>query len=186
MVCTSREVGEEALQEACRGIAVAPLMDFRVDVAGGAVDGDVDIALAPFQRRQVLEIDVDEADLRLFKNADPGLVRLGSLADPVALETTMDRAAGELVVDASPDHFDDIVQRQLQGCTQFANQRFFHWGKAGHQSLRPMRTVGNRAAATPASDRGLADPQLSRQVRDRLRAALDIRADPGGCGRVGV
>src|SRR5262245_21475127 len=109
-----REVGEEALQEAGRGLAIAPLMDFRIDIAGRPVDGDVDIALASFKCRQVIEINMDEADLRLLKDAAPGLVRPGSLADPVPLQATMDRTAGEPVIDAAADHLDDVVQRQLQ------------------------------------------------------------------------
>ena len=32
----------------------------------------------------------------------------------VALEATMDGTAGELAVHATPHHFDDIVERQLQ------------------------------------------------------------------------
>src|SRR5581483_11177082 len=60
-----REVGEEALEEAFRGVGIAPWMDFQVDVARGAVDGDEGVALASFQCRQVFEIDVNEADRSL-------------------------------------------------------------------------------------------------------------------------
>lgn len=46
----------------------------------------------------MLQIDVNEADSRLFKDADDRLVRLLAMADSVALEATMDSTAGELVV----------------------------------------------------------------------------------------
>ena len=41
----------------------------------------------------MLQIDVNEADRRLFKDADAGLVRLVALADSMALEAAMDGAA---------------------------------------------------------------------------------------------
>jgi len=87
------EVGQESPEEACGSPSIAPSMDFDIDVASGAVDGDEGIAFAPFQSRQMLQIDVNEADSRLFKDADTGLVRLLSLANRVALEAAMDGAA---------------------------------------------------------------------------------------------
>jgi len=62
----------------------------------------------------MLQIKVNEADSSLFKDADAGLVGLLAMADAVALEATMDGTAGEFVVDATPHHFDNIVERQLQ------------------------------------------------------------------------
>ena len=109
-----REVGQEPLEEAGRGLGIALWVDFDIDVAGGAVDGDEGIALPPLQGRQMLQVDVDEADRGVFKDADAGLVRLLAMADAVALEATMDGTARELVVDATPHHLDDIVERQLQ------------------------------------------------------------------------
>ena len=65
-----REVGQEAIEETCGGVAIAPWMNLQIDVAGSAIDGDEGIAFAPLQRRQVLEIDVNEADGGLLKDAD--------------------------------------------------------------------------------------------------------------------
>ena len=45
-------------------------MDLEVDVAAGAVDRDEDIAFVAAQGRQMLKIDVEEADSRLLKDAD--------------------------------------------------------------------------------------------------------------------
>ena len=41
----------------------------------------------------MLQIEVNEADSRLFKDADAGLVRLPAMADSVALEATVDSTA---------------------------------------------------------------------------------------------
>ena len=88
------EVSQESPEEARRSLGIAPSMDFDIDVAGGAVDRDEGIAFAPLQGRQMLQIEVNEADRGLLKDADAGLVRFSALADPVALETAMDGAAG--------------------------------------------------------------------------------------------
>jgi hypothetical protein len=55
-----REVGEESPEKARRSLGIAPSMDFDVDVAGGAVDRDEGIAFAPFQGRQMLQVDMNE------------------------------------------------------------------------------------------------------------------------------
>jgi hypothetical protein len=75
-----REVSEEALKESCRGFGITPGMDLQIDVARGAVDGDEGIAFTPLQRRQMLEIDMNEPDGCLLKDADGRPVRLGPLA----------------------------------------------------------------------------------------------------------
>ena len=103
------------------------------------------------------------------------LVRLGKLADAMALQAAVDGAAGQLGIDATAHHLDDIVQRQLQRCSQLANQPSLRRPTGWSCSVvRPVRTVANRGAAAPAADRGLADAQFSRQLRNRLLAALDV------------
>src|SRR5450432_2001244 len=87
------ELGQEAPEKARRSLSIAPSMDFDIDVAGGTVDCDEDIAFAPLQGSQMLQIDMNEADRRLFKDADTGLGRLVALANGMALEATMDGAA---------------------------------------------------------------------------------------------
>ena len=91
------EVGQEALEEARGSLAVAPWMDLEIDVAGGAVDRDESVALAPLQGRQMLQVDVDEANSGGLESADCGLGRLrGELVQPMAFEQApVDRAAGE-------------------------------------------------------------------------------------------
>ena len=55
-----REVGQEALEEAGRSLAVPPGVDLDIDVASGAIDGDKGITRATLQGRQMLEVDMDE------------------------------------------------------------------------------------------------------------------------------
>jgi hypothetical protein len=181
-----REVSQESLEKARRRLGIAPWEDFDIDVAGGAVDGDEGIAFAPLQGRQMLQVEVNEADSGLFKDADFGPVRLVELADTVALKAAMDGAARQLLVDAPPHHFDDVVQRQLQCCSQFANQRLFHGRQVRRQPVRPVRAVADRGPAAPATDRGLADAKFTRQLRHRFLAALDVGPDFRGSRGVGV
>jgi hypothetical protein len=180
------EVGQESREEARRSLGIAPSMDFDIDVAGGAVDRDEGIAFAPLQGSQVLQIEVNEADGRLLKDANTGPVRLLALADRMALEAAVDGATGQLIVDATSHHLDDIVQRQLQRCSQFADQCLFHGRQARRQPLRPVRAVVDRGPAAPATDRGLADAKFPRQLRHRLLAALDVGSGSRSCGRIGV
>ena len=180
------EVSQESPEEGRRSLGIAPSMDFDIDVTGGAVDRDEGIAFTPLQGRKVLQINMNEADRRLFKDADAGLVRFLALADPMALETAMDGTAGQRVVDAAPHHLDDIVQRQLQRCPQFADQRLFHGRQACRQPLRSVRAVAHRGPAAPATDRSLADAEFAGQLSHRFLAALDIGSGLWGCGRIGV
>ena len=86
-------------------------MDLDIDVAGGAIDSDKGVAFAALQGRQVLQVDVDEADTGGLEDAGFWLVRFGACADAVALQATVDGAAGQPCVDASPHHLDDVVER---------------------------------------------------------------------------
>jgi hypothetical protein len=79
------EVRQEALQESRRGLGVAAGMDLQVNVTGGPVDGDEGIAFAPLQRRQMLQVDVNEADgcLTSSSGISLSLRHKRSLLDPV-------------------------------------------------------------------------------------------------------
>nr|WP_194461722.1 hypothetical protein [Bradyrhizobium sp. CCBAU 53421] len=169
-----REVGQEALKETGRGGAVPPGMDLDKDVAGGAVDGDKGVAGAALQGRQILHVDMDEADTGILEDAGLGPVRLGKPADAIALQAAVNGAAGQLGIDAAPHHLDDVVERQLQRRPQLAHRPLFDGRQAGHEVVRPVRAVLDRGAAAPAIDRGLADPEFGRQFGDRLLAALDV------------
>ena len=146
-----REVGEEALEEGGCRLAIPARMDLDIDVAGGAVDRDKGIALVALQGRQVLQVDVDEANPGRLEDASLWLGRFGACADAVALQATMDGAARQLCVDASPHHLDDVVERQLQRCPQLADQPFFERRQADLQGLWRMR-AGRPRCCGRASD----------------------------------
>src|SRR5215831_6703158 len=142
-----REVGQEPIEESRGGVAIALWMNLQIDVPGGAIDGDEGITLAPLQRRQVLEIDVNEADGRLLKDTDCGLVGLRSSAQPMALKTTMNGAAGQFGIDAAAHRFGDVVERQVQLGPKFADQRLLDRRKTDRQCLWNMRPIGHRRQA---------------------------------------
>jgi hypothetical protein len=48
-------------------------MDFNIDIAGGTVDRDEGIAFAPLQGRQMLQVEVNEADAACSKTPTLGL-----------------------------------------------------------------------------------------------------------------
>jgi hypothetical protein len=157
-----REVSKEALQEPGRGVGIPLGMDFQINVTRGAVDGDEGVAFVSLQRRQVLKINMDESDGGLLEDAYRRLGRLGAMAQAMALEAAMDSAARELGINTTSHHLDDVVERQLQLCSQFTDQCFFHWREAGLQGLRRVRMVAHRGAATPSADRGLANAEFGR------------------------
>ena len=181
-----REVTEEAFEESGSGVGIAFGMDFQIDVAGGAIDGDEGVTLALLQGRQMLEIDVKEADGGLFEDADRELVGFRPLVEVVALETAMDGAAGEPGIDAAAHHLGDVIERQPEADAQLAHQRLLQEREAGRQTLRSMRAIGNGRAAAPAANGGLAHSKLAGKRRHWRVTALDIRPDLRCRCRVGV
>jgi hypothetical protein len=180
------EVSQETPEEIGGCLAVAVGMDLQVDVAGGAIDRDESVAFALLQSGQVLEIDMDEANRGLLEDTHCRLGRLGPLAQPVALQTTVGGAAGDFAINAAPHHLNDIVEWQLQAGSQFADQCLFQRRQFGRQLLRRVRAVNDRSAATPPADRRLADAELSGQLGDRPLAALNEGPDLRRGGGVGV
>jgi hypothetical protein len=86
-----REMGQEAFEKAGSGCSVPPGMDLDIDVAGGSIDGDKGVARAALKGRQILQVDMDEADAGGLEDAGLGLVRLGTSTDAVALRGARDR-----------------------------------------------------------------------------------------------
>jgi hypothetical protein len=170
------EVGQEALEEAGRSLAVSLGVDLDIDVAGGAIDGDKSITGATLQGRQMLQVDMDEPNAGGLEDAGLGLIRLGTPADAIALQATVDGAAGQLGIDTALHHLDDVIQRQLQRRPQLANRPLFHSRQAGGQVQRSMRAIRDSRSSTPAIDRRLADPEFGRQFGNRFLAALDVAA----------
>jgi hypothetical protein len=185
-VNTMREVGKEPVEEARGGLSITLGMNLQIDVARGAVDRDKGVALAPLQSRQMLQIDVNEADGRLLKTADRRGSRLGPPMKAVTDQTAMNGATRQRNVDAALHHLRDIVQRQLQVGPQFTNQRLIHRRQAGGQRLRGVRSIIDGGAIAPTTNGGLAHPQFGRQLHNRFLAALNVGTNLR-CGRgIGV
>src|SRR5262245_27963270 len=144
------------------------------------------VALASYQSRQVLEIDVNEADCRLFEDADRRFAGCGPLVQPMPLETAVGSAAGDLGIDAAPHHLADVIERQLQLRSQLADERFLQRRELGGQPFRRVRSVGDCRSTPPTIDRRLAHPQLNGKLCDRLLAALDVSPDFRCRGSIGV
>jgi hypothetical protein len=134
----------------------------------------------------MLQINMNEADGRSLETADRWLGGFRPLADAVPLQTAMDGAAGELGVHASAHNFDDVVERQIKGGAQLADQFLFDGRKANAHALWPMRAVLCAGAGSPAANGSVADAKLGNQVSHRCGAGLDVGAHFRRSGCVGV
>src|SRR3546814_15224726 len=97
------EGGEEALEAGGDRVGGAIFGHLDMDEAGGPVDGDEDVALARGQGRQMLQVDMDEADAGLLEDAGLRRHRLRPAIEPVAHEAAMDAAARERSPDAAAE-----------------------------------------------------------------------------------
>ena len=132
-----REVGRKRLRK-WRPSAIPSGMDFDIDVAGGAIDRNEGVALVALQGRQMLEVDMDKANTGRLEEADLGLVGFGASLTPWRCRQRW-MALRDTCIDATPYHLDDVVERQLQRCPQFADQPLFKRGQTGLQGLGRMR-----------------------------------------------
>jgi hypothetical protein len=181
-----RELGDEAAEKAGSGFGIAPGMDFEIDVTCGSIDGDEGIALSSLQSWQVFEIDMDEADGGLLEGADRWFFGLRPLVQPETFKAAMDRAPGEIGIDASPHHLSDVVQRQIQLRPQLMNQCLIELREAGSKRLGRVRAVSDRGPPPPPADRGLTNAELGGECRHRRPAVLDVRPDLWRGRSVGV
>jgi hypothetical protein len=146
-----REAVEKTVEEGRGGRGPAIGEDFEIDKAGGAVDRDIGVAAPAAQRRQVFDIDVDEAGWAIGLEGDGRrLLRGETGGQAVALEATVHAAARQLRVEAAPHRFDDVVERQYEAAAQLEDQGFFPGGDRGGQAMRASRAVGDVAAGSPA------------------------------------
>jgi hypothetical protein len=181
------EGGEEAVEKVLGGLAAAVGEDFEIDEAGGAVDGDVGVAAPAIERRQVFDVDMDEAGgVWRFEGEDGGFLGAAAAGQAVALEAAMDGAAREFGVDAAAHGLDDIVEGKGQRAAQFEDEGFFPIARGGGEPMRHMRAVDDLAAPFPARDGALADPQLARQAAVGGGALLDIGPRARCRGGVGM
>ena len=173
-----REGGEEAFEKGGGGSGVAARVDFEIDKTGGAIDGDKGVAGLAAERCEIFEIDMDEPGRRIGVEL---LARIGlpgwARRQAMALQAAVDGAARQLGVDAAPQHFGDVIEREHQAAPQLNHQAVFFSRQAGGQAVGPMRAVKHLAAAAPAGDGVVADPELTHQFAWPGQALLDIGAD---------
>ena len=172
-----REGIEEPLETSSDGGRITSEDNLDVDEAGGSIDGDEGVALGSLQGRQMLQIDMDEADAGGLEDTDLGLVGLRHLVEPVAHEAAMDGAARDRSPDTAAHHLGDVVEHQQRLAAQLADQPLLHQGQPGRAALRGVRAVHDRRAAAPPADGRLAHPQFRSQISNRQPALLDVGPD---------
>jgi hypothetical protein len=181
-----REDRDEAFEAAGDGLGVTRGDDLDVDEAGGAVDGDEDVARFAFEAGQVLEIDVDEADAGGLEGAGRWPRRLRPGGDAVSGQAAMDGAARELVVDAAAHDLDDVVERQVEPGAQFDHQLLLCRVEARREAMGRVRAIDDPRTRSPAPDRRLADAEFRREGGHAGLARLDIGSRLRRRRRIGV
>jgi hypothetical protein len=181
-----REVSKEAIQERGGRGGVALVVDLEIDVARRPVDGDERVALAPFERRQILEIDVDEADGGRLECPDGRLFRGGHAVEALARQAAVDGAARQRGINAAAQDLDNVVERQGEAGPQLADQLLFERRQANRQPFGGVGGIGDGRASAPAADRRLTDAELGGELCDGGAALLDVTARLRRGGGVGV
>jgi hypothetical protein len=180
------EAGEEAFEAGRDRRPVASGDDRDMGEAGAALDGDEHIGRRPLEPRQVLEIDVHEAERGHLEHPRRRGRDLGPGRHPVPSETAIDGATRQLAPHAALHHLDDVLERQPELGAQFQHQLLLQEGQAEMRMQRRMGVILHPVPRPPASDRHLAHPKLSRQLPHRLARALDVGPSPRCRRRIGV
>ena len=121
-----REAVEKALEEGGGGGGAAIGQDFEIDKAGGTIDGNIGVTAAAVERRQVFDVDVDEAGRRVgLKSHRRGFFGGEAGRDSMPLQAAVDGAARQLGIEAAPHRLDDVVERQGEAAAQLDHQGFF-------------------------------------------------------------
>ena len=172
------------------------VLDGQVDGAGPAVDGDEQIALAPLaigrlQLRQVLDVDVHEAEVVVAESALSlgGAVgrELDPAVQPLALQDAKDAVAVEMRQEVAQDER-EVVEREVGGPAQGADDRTLLLAGLPGQPVRPggaVQAVGGAALAPLAHGLG-ADAVALGQDAAGLGGARDLDAHGGGGAGVRV
>ena len=104
----------------------------------------------------------------------------------VALQAPVDGAARQLLIDAAPHRFDDVVERQGKAAAQLDDQAFFPLGHRRGQPMRTGRAIDHILTVFPAGYGAAMDAELAGQHAGRGGAFLNIGADARRGGGVGV
>src|SRR3954451_4013651 len=125
------------------------VLDGEVDRAGAAIDGDIEVALAPFaigglQLGQVLDVDVREAEVIVLEGtlAFGGLCRyrLGAAIEAFGLEDAPDAVAVEMRQEMGNDKR-QVVEGKVGDPAQRADNGALRLGGLPGQLVRPRRVV---------------------------------------------
>ena len=182
-----REAVEEARQETSGGLGPAIGEDFAVDKAGGTVDRDISVTAVAVKRRQVLDIDMDKPRRGVgLEGGGRRCFRGKAGGQTVALQAPVDGAARQLLIDAAPHRFDDVVERQGKAAAQLDDQAFFPLGHRRGQPMRTGRAIDHILTVFPAGYGSAMDAELAGQHAGRGGAFLNIGADARRGGGVGV
>ena len=182
-----REAVEEAVEKTRCGLGPAIGQDLEVDEAGGAVDRDIGVTAAAVERRQIFDVDVDEAGRGVgVEHGGRSLLLAAAGGDAVALQATVDGAARQRGVDTAPHCFDDVVERQRQAAAQLDDQAFFPFGHRRGQPVRAGGSIDDLPARLPTRHGAAVDAEFAGQGGVARPAFLDIGAGARRGGGIGV
>jgi len=170
------EVCQKSFQKSGSGFGIAARMDLDIDEACNAVDGDEGVAFFAFERRQVFEVNVDEADWRGLEGSDRHFRLRRSLGDAVTCKAAMDGAARQPLVDTAAHHLSDIVEGELQALSQFADQLLLHRSETDRQAFWGVRVVVDSGPTFPPPYRRLTYAELVGKHGYREGACLNVGA----------
>jgi hypothetical protein len=189
-----REGGDRLLEERHRAGLGLVVLDRQVHRARAAVDGDVEVALLDLavgglQLRQVLDVDMHEAEIVVLEGGEGPLLRR-RLRQPVEagrLEDAVDVATLEVRQEMRDDE-GEVVEREAGGLAQLADHRALLLGRDPGQLVRPGGAVlaGIDPALAPLADGLGADAVAPGEHADALGRAGDLGADHGRGPGVGV
>ena len=172
------------------------VLDGKVDGARVAVDGDIEIALAALavgglQLRQVLDVDVDEAEVVFL---EPALAPLGAVrgggwpaVQPLSPEDAPDAVAIEMRQEVG-GHKGEVVEGEVRRPSQGADDGPLFLARLPGQPMWPGRVVlAVRRATLPPFANGLgADAEALGQHPGRLPRAGDLGPDRRRGAGIGV
>ena len=183
--------------QAAQKVAAAELalvaIDAHVDPARGAVDGDKQIAPAPFigHLRQVLDVNVNEARLVVLEGFRrlPGLIVLLIQQDfevghPMAAQAAVKPRAGYCRVDKFARHHQQVIQRQQEQTPEFDHDSLLGGRQHGAQLVRAVRAVFHAAPLVPFARCCHGDVVKLGQHLHRLSGCIDLSACSGCCTRL--
>ena len=182
-----REAVEETPEKASGGLGPAIGQDLEINKAGGAVDGDIGVGAAAIERRQVFDIDMDEAGRGFgLKGEGRCFFRGQASGQAMPLKAAVDGAARQPRVDAAPHRLGGVVERQGEAAAQLDDQGLFPWRQAGVEAVWAGRAIGDILAAAPARHGAVMDAEFAGQRGVAGLALLDVNARARRGGGVGM